>query len=252
MASKKYIGKPCAYCDGDKIATTADPVVARQFFLEEDRLYLPKVPACKECNRLKSELENYALAVLPLASRHSDARAYSEANIGRRLRRNDALRRRLTLQHSGVWEPQKSGLLLPIMSVPVDEQKINGLFGFIVKGLFKHHWGTPLNGKWVPDVTVIEPEHESHVFFNITRIMGPTLDIVQGDFGRGTFGYWGARGSAVRWFSGRQFVVFGGLQFSNAHSPTRAFAKLSAVTRPDMSRVPFTDEEAGASVPAAA
>ena len=140
MACKKYIGKPCAYCSRDGISKMADHVVARQFCVEKDRPKLPKVPACEDCNRFRSRLENYALAVLPLGSRHCDARAYSEENIERRLRRNDAVRRGLSFQHSGQWERQPNGLLLPIMSVDVDQEKICALFGLIVKGLFMSHW----------------------------------------------------------------------------------------------------------------
>ena len=92
MASKKYIGKQCAYCGRDGISKTADHVFAQQFFVEKDRQGLPKVPSCNDCNGSKSTLENYALTVLPLGSRHCDARAYSEANIERRLRRNNAIR----------------------------------------------------------------------------------------------------------------------------------------------------------------
>ena len=252
MTSKRFIGKQCAYCGRFGISKTADHVFARQFFVEKDRPNLPKVPSCKECNSSKSALENYALTVLPLGSRHSDARTYSEANIERRLRRNDAIRSRLSVQHPGVWEQQPNGLLLPIMSVDIDQEKICALFALIVKGLFMLHWDLALNEKWWADVTIIKPEAERTVFGTLLGKIGPAQEVVQRNFGRGTFAYAGVRSATARWFSVWQFTLFGELRFSNANVPNRAFTKLSVVTRPDMSRVPFTADESGVSTPAAA
>jgi hypothetical protein len=252
MASKRFIGKQCAYCSRFGISKTADHVFARQFFVEKDRQNLPKVPCCEDCNGSKSALENYALTVLPLGSRHCDAKAYSEANIERRLRRNDAIRSRLSLQHTGLWEQQSNGLLLPIMSVDIDQEKICALFALIVKGLFMFHWGLALNEKWLADVTIIKPEGEKTVFGTLLEKIGPAQEVVQSNLGRGTFAYAGVRSATARWFSLWQFTIFRELQFSNATVPNRAFTKLSVVTRPDMSRAPFTAEEAGVSTAAAA
>jgi hypothetical protein len=46
MASKRYVGKTCPYCRVPGSSTTRDHVVAREFFLIEDRNNLPIVPAC--------------------------------------------------------------------------------------------------------------------------------------------------------------------------------------------------------------
>ena len=43
--SKKFKGMQCAYCL-DAVATTVDHVFSREFFLVEDRGYLPEAPAC--------------------------------------------------------------------------------------------------------------------------------------------------------------------------------------------------------------
>jgi hypothetical protein len=245
VASKKYIGKACAYCGGKGISRTGDHVLAREFFLVSDRDNLPIVPACRRCNTEKSALENYALTVLPIGSRHCDVKAYSEKNIGRRLNKNAKLREQLTLEHSGLWEEQQSGLVLPVMSVSIDPDKIGALFGMIVKGLFYFHWKDSLNEKWMPDVTIIRPHAEHLSFSAILNKMGSNIETVDGDLGRGTFLYWGARGTP-KWFSLWQFTLFGGLQFANSESSNQGFTKLSAVTRPDMTRQPFTAEEAGA------
>jgi hypothetical protein len=253
MGSKKYSRKACAYCGRDGVSKTADHVVARQFFLASDRKNSLKVPACEDCNGLKSKLESYVLTVLPLANRHCDAKAYSEENIERRLKRNADVRSQLlSLQHSGLWERQPNGVLVPIIAVDVDQEQIRDLFAFIVKGLFMFHWGVPLNEKWMPDVAIIRPHVEGLVWSKIIGTMGPNLEVVRGNLGRGTFVYAGTRSLTLRWYSLWQFTVFGGLQFGNADTPNQAFTKLSAVTRPDMSRGPFSDEEVGLSNPAAA
>lgn len=245
MASKRFIGKQCAYCSRDGISKTADHVFARQFFVEKDRPNLPKVPSCEDCNGSKSALENYALTVLPLGSRHCDAKAYSEANMERRLMRNDGICSQLSVQHPGLWEQQPNGLLLPIMSVGIDQEKICALFALIVKGLFMFHWGLALNEKWWADVAIIKSEGERTVFGTLLEKIGPAQEVVQSNLGRGTFAYAGVRSATARWFSLWQLTVFGELRFGNADARNRAFTKLSVVTRPDMSRKPFTAEEMG-------
>ena len=42
MTSKEYRGKTCAYCRVPEISVEGDHVVARQFFLVQDRGNLPK------------------------------------------------------------------------------------------------------------------------------------------------------------------------------------------------------------------
>lgn len=244
--SKKYIGKTCAYCGREGASTTADHILARQFFLVPDRSNLPIVPACERCNGEKSLLEQYALTVLPLGSRHPDAKTYSDENIPRRLKKNVSLHAGLSLEHSGLWERRSDGLLVPIKSVGIDPEKIQELFALVVRGLFMFHWGMPLHSKWYADVAIIRPEAEHYSFGTILNNMGQRVT-VEGDLGRGTFVYWGTRSASRRWWSPWQFTLFGGLQFGNSDAPDQSFSKLSAVTRPDMSLAPFTSEEAGLS-----
>jgi hypothetical protein len=237
----------CAYCRGEGISTAGEHVISRQFFLEQDRRNLPKVPSCDRCNTLKSDLEKYALTVLPLGSRHPDAKVYSDANLRRRLDHNKSINQRLALEPIDRWEQQASGLLLPVSSIEIEQQKITSLFEYIVRGLFVYHWHEVLNMKWFPHVAVIKPDAEALVFTRVIQKMGTPLHTLQGNLGRSTLTYWGIRGSTSRWFSAWQFTLFGGLQFGNAALPGDSFTRLSAVTRPDMSQVPFTDEEAGTS-----
>lgn len=132
---KKYKGKACAYCGREHVSTSADHVVAREFFLIQDRPNLPKVPSCERCNHEKSLLEQYALTVLPIGSRHVDAEAYSRENIPRRLRKNPRIGATISLEHCGMWERTSGSIMLPLYSIGIDNSKVQRLFAFITKGL---------------------------------------------------------------------------------------------------------------------
>jgi hypothetical protein len=236
MASKKYHGKACSYCDRPGISIAPDHVLARKFCLEEDRQDLPQVPVCGECNTKKSALETYALTVLPLGSRHVDARKYSEENVGRRLQHNAHITSSLRLNSSGVWEQATDGLLIPVYSLELDQDKIRELVGFIVRGLFRFHYGEPLNSKWIADATIIRPEGEEVVFKTISEQFGPFGERVSANLGRGTFIYQGYRSHRLKWISVWRCTFFDGLQFGNGEVPDQAFATLSVITRPDMTQ----------------
>jgi hypothetical protein len=178
MASKKYVGQTCAYCTREGVSETPDHVVAREFFLVKDRGNLPIVPACVECNGHKSRLEHYALSILPLGSRHTDASSYSKQNIDRRLRRNARLTSPLRFGH---WEDHK-GLFLPVMSLAIDQKKIRGLFSLIVRGLFMSHWREALDLRWQPNVAIIT--NEDAVFPKIFALLGPRFEAVSRNLGR--------------------------------------------------------------------
>lgn len=242
--SKKYKGKACAYCGRERVSTSADHVVAREFFLIQDRANLPKVPACERCNHEKSLLEQYALTVLPIGSRHVDAETYSRQNVPRRLRKNPRIDAGLSLEHSGIWERSSGSIMVPLYSVAITTSTLKKLFVFITRGLYAYHWGMPLHPKWYPDVAIIKPEAESESFRAIFNKMGRRRS-VKGNLGRETFVYWGTKSLSLCWWSLWQFTLFGGLRFGSSHLPGDSFTKLSAVTRPDISLGPFTREEAG-------
>jgi hypothetical protein len=179
MASKKYIGKTCAYCTREGVSEIPDHVVAREFFLVRDRGNLPIIPACAKCYADKSKLEHYALSIIPLGNRHVDAKEYSAANIKRRLRKNPALRNKLFVEPTGIWERHPNGLLVPTASVAFGQEKFRGLFALIVRGLFAHHWGEVLNPEWQPDVAIITDERAA--FPNITNVLGPHFVAASGN-----------------------------------------------------------------------
>ena len=72
MQPKSFKGKLCVYCAESRCGD-ADHVFAREFFPQDDRSNIPKVPSCHRCNNLKAALERYATCVLPFGSRHPAA-----------------------------------------------------------------------------------------------------------------------------------------------------------------------------------
>jgi hypothetical protein len=239
--SKKYLHKTCAYCGVEDSSGTADHVLARQFFLKRDRHNLPVVPACSKCNTEKSDLEKYALTVLPLGSRHCDRNIYSFNNTPRRLRKNPYIVNSLSPKYSGVWEHAQNGLIIPIVSLDIDKNKITKLFSLVVRGLFMYHWQIALHPDWYADVAIIKPDAE-HLFAAHLYAMRPRYT-VEGNLGRGTFVYEGVRVMPHGWASFWQFNLFGGLRFGSSDSPDRAFTTLSALTRPTVPNLPPVEKK---------
>ena len=135
--SKKFKGKICVYC-GDAISVTSDHVFAREFFLENQRANLPKVPACEKCNNSKSFLEHYLTSILPFGGLHMQAQETLKTMVPKRLAVNKKLHRILRdgmtrLEYNGA----SRGSLLPL-----DGEAVNRLFEFIAKGLSWFHWGS--------------------------------------------------------------------------------------------------------------
>lgn len=234
MTSKEYRGKTCAYCRVPEISVEGDHVVARQFFLVQDRGNLPQVPACRKCNDEKSALEHYVLSVLPLGSRHIDAARYGEEHLRARLEKNRRLKESLVRHGDGTWERHPAGFLVPSTLVKIDIDKVLTLFGMIVRGLVNFHFGAPLGVEWYAEATFIDPAHEREALgpFLATCFQNP-LKREQRDLGRGTFVYQGMQSRIAPAFSLWQFNAFGGLQFTGVPGQAGGgFTRISGITRP--------------------
>ena len=94
MASKKFKGRTCVCCATAQ-STTGDHVIAREFFPEEHRANLPKVPACRLCNQARATPEHYLTAVLPFGGRTASAPQQLTVDVPPRLARNFGLSRDL-------------------------------------------------------------------------------------------------------------------------------------------------------------
>jgi hypothetical protein len=190
--SKRYKGKTCAYCGVEGSSTTADHVIARAFFFEEDRANLPQVPSCASCNNCKSELETYASAVLMIASRHIEADRYRQQMVRPRIAKNGKLQRELRLNDPPQWV-SVGGVIQPMHPVLVDAQKINQLMQLIVRGLYMHHFGLALSPDFYPDASMFHPDHEAALLASVSDYFPPEVERVAGNLGRGAFIYSAAR-----------------------------------------------------------
>ena len=103
MTSKRYMGKPCAYCGVDGSSSTVDHVIAKSFFFEEDRANLPQVPACKKCNNDKSGLEHYATAALLTGTKHVEGDRYRQEEVAPRITKNRKLQMELGINNPPIW-----------------------------------------------------------------------------------------------------------------------------------------------------
>ena len=137
--SKRYKGKTCAYCATEGSSGTADHVFAREFFLPALRDGIPKVPACRSCNCLKSDLEHYLATLLPFGGNHPDSHPLLRDRVPQRLASNQRLRRELAGGVSRVRlageEPEER------MGVPFAPEKLIEWTRLIARGLALHHWG---------------------------------------------------------------------------------------------------------------
>jgi hypothetical protein len=137
--SKKLKGKTCVYC-ATATATTDDHVFAKEFFLPEDRHYLPKAPACKACNNAKAKFEHYLTAVLPFGGRHPQATANLQSGVPGRLAKNQRLHKALLSSIEPAWLREGTGLYQQTSTVGFDSSELEGLLKFIGRGLAWHHW----------------------------------------------------------------------------------------------------------------
>lgn len=144
--SKLHKGKVCAYCGLPGASETGDHVVARAFVAEALRGEIPIVPACLACNGKKAGLEHYAASVLPFGGRHQGASA-SLTDVAKRLAKNKRLHRELRDGQIRIWS-QERGLTMPCLSIPIDGEKIEGLVGYVVRGLLFHHWNVALGSDY--------------------------------------------------------------------------------------------------------
>ena len=176
---RKYIGKTCIYCGIEKSAA-GDHVIAREFFPEDLRHGIPKVPACVKCNTRKSTLEQYLMTVLPFASNHPVAQRVVERKASARLAGNKKLHKELAEKSETIWVQSESGLILPTKSLPFKPEAAVDYFGMVAQGLLHHHTGAVLDGDYSTTafaLTKFGVEHFERKFWppRAPKVMAHTL-----------------------------------------------------------------------------
>lgn len=181
--SKKYKKLKCAYCCVNE-ATTRDHVIARGFILTEHRNNLLSAPACLPCNHKKSQLEHYLIGVAGLGARHSESSKTISELVQGNLLNNLKLKRELAkgITHYIYSQDNKSWQIG--MKVPINIDKVELLFEFIIKGLSWNRWGTYLSEQ----TSFIRASYMNsagvRLFENLLAQNGNRLDI---NLGRGAF-----------------------------------------------------------------
>lgn len=229
ILSKKYKGKLCVYC-GTAPSTTADHIIAREFFLNERRGNLPKAPACEKCNREKSVLEHYLTAVLPFGGRHADAIVNLETMIPPRLQRNEKLYSELSSGLAPITDPEgRDGYA---NTLPFDSARLEQLFAQIAKGLAWHHWRV-----------LLQPGYSATSAFFMDQ-GGPIIEAIFSqaamnrvtvDLGEGTFSYKGLQDAKESESTVWRFSIYGGASFGgDPDLPGQKASQVIAVTGPDV------------------
>jgi hypothetical protein len=201
-------GEPCVYCHGARLSTrSGDHVFARQFFAEERRGNLPKVPARVECNAEKSQLEHYLTAVLPNVGCHQHAQV-ARTMAASRLAANERLRRELEEGRQVSMIRTAPGVASAYTTVPFDGDRLLSFFRFAAKGLLWHHWGITLaetHDVFAGCVT-IGSEAQLKPFFE-SKLKAQ----VREDLGTGAFRYEGAQHVDDPQFSLWKFTIHEGV-----------------------------------------
>lgn len=223
MASKKYRNKTCVYCGEDRASTTGDHVIAREFFPVAARANLPQVPACETCNREKSYLEHYVLAVLPIGGRHEGAAAAISDQVAPRLARNAALARQLVSRQGPVFVLDESRTWEAWMSTPFELDKLKQLACYIAQGLAWHHWQIQLAPHAHAECAQMTAPGVLLMRANISSKASGGR--VEGCFGDGVFAYSGAYQSTNPMRTLWEMSFFGGVEIgpmSMSSESTRA------------------------------
>ena len=225
---KRYKGKTCVYCAAAGKSETGDHVLARQFVPAVHRPQITQVPACRQCNKDKSDLEYYLTTVLLFGGRHVDAVANLQNDGSRRLAKNQKLHRELAQGTARIWTREPSGLVVRALTVPIDGEKVEKLVGFIVRGLMWHHWKIVLGPDCFVDVLSLTGRGEA--LFNRYQNMG-ARDRVRANIGNGALVYEGAQGTDNPQISVWEVSILGGAKMAGEDG-TNFTSKFGVMTGP--------------------
>ena len=206
--SKKYKGKNCVYCGGSG-STSSDHVIAREFFPVERRQGLPKVPSCDKCNGLKSDLEHYATTLLPFGSKTLFAKSMLTTYVPPRLGKNKKIKKELTSGLQRIWVNSDSGLMIPILKLPLHEAKLIELYRMIIRGMAFHHWSIIIPQNYFVDVYSVTIEGLK--FFRNNILSDYPKNYYYGNIGDGCFLYGCTRSSEDSGISAWEMTFYSGV-----------------------------------------
>lgn len=193
--SKKYKNEVCAYCgitpvNGDH---TSDHVFSREFFLVNRRDNLPQVPACRRCNKEKSDLEHYLTTVLPFGGHHVDSKSNLSQMVPKRLKGNLKLSREIAKEKRKDYVKCENGLYLPMSTLNFDSIKLEKLNEYIARGLTWFHWKKNSANSQVVTYVAYGDEIEIPIVYTIDNFFKNSYDteVVESNLGNGAVIYKG-------------------------------------------------------------
>jgi len=219
-ASKRYKGKDCAYCGEPGSSSTNDHVVAKSFFLDDERtvgLDLPQVPACTRCNNKKSRLENYVGSAVLIASKHPESNRYLREKVVPRLSKNKKLRAELNIGSPPQWV-NVNGIFQRLHVLRIDPEKITCLIEMIVRGLYRYHYGKPLPREMGADAYMIQPQGEAAIWASISEYFPPEVPRITCELGRGSFTYTCVQSPALDGFTAWVIALHGNIRLHGDNS----------------------------------
>ncbi len=215
---KGFRGKTCVYCGVEGSSSTADHVVAREFFPPHMRGNLPKVPACKACNNAKAIHEHYLTTVLPFAGKTAVSSSLLNDTVPRRLANNAKLHAELAAGSQNTWV-NDNGMISPSMRLPFDGERLSELCRYIGMGLIAHHWGRVLPSTHSIRSGMLIPEGEAV----LERLLaGSAKARIVHALGDDVFRYEGAQSESDPDLTVWKMSVYGGAQFSDASRATHS------------------------------
>lgn len=224
--SKKYKNKRCPYClDAD--SQSEEHIFSRRFFIN-NRCALPKAPACKKCNEEKSKLEHYILSVLPFGGRHADALSNLTTMVPPRLSKNRRLSNALKQKVGRAWVQEGQGLIVPTFTVPIDAEKLQRLFQFIVKGLLWHSWHTYLRKD--DPILISFPTQRFDALLRDTVFPKYAAHSVGNDLGNGTIRYEGFHASDIPQVTCWRIQIYGGIHLGTEDASAGTSSVILATT----------------------
>lgn len=226
--SKQFKGKTCVYCAQPESSEDGDHVLSREFVLPRNRDGLPKVPACKVCNNVKSHLEHYLTAVMPFGGRHVAANETLSSMVPRRLQRNRRLHDSLSLFRSAIYTSHNGGPWVRLVSLPLDGDRLLRLCEMMVKGLTFHHWDVVLQNSDVVRATLLT-RHGKRFVDPLLRLRGARQ--VNKSIGGGALNYEGVEVRDVERASIWKMSLYGA-QMGEAHDCDAVGSDIYVFTSP--------------------
>lgn len=213
--SKKYRGKQCAYCGVAGISRDAEHVIARSFFLDDDKVDLPIVPSCRKCNADKEKLEDYILMAFSLGSRHVDAQRFTETHFHRRAKKRQKLLDSIMQTARPVYERQANGLALPTYALTIDTPRVLRFFELVARGLYFHHRGVAMPADMRCDTFLFKDEDAARITEQTRQAFGWNAEGLNENIGRGNIRYAALISNEVEGLSFWIMSMMGGIVFGS-------------------------------------